>query len=82
MHWRNMPLSHKIATIISILSVLVWVVSKIKSDLFPFDPTFPAIAVFTACDAVICWQERRVWSYLLLGGTAISMACFLLEYVL
>ena len=79
MNWKNMPLSHKIATVISCLAVAVWMIPKVKPDLFPVDLTYPAIAVFTACEAVIYWKEKRKWAYLLIAGAVISMAFFLLE---
>ena len=82
MNWKNMPISHKIATIISILAVAVWVICKVKPDLLPIDPTYPAIAVFTVCEAVVCWENRRTWAYLLIAGSIISMACFFLEFML
>ena len=82
MNWKKKPLYHKIATIISILAVVVWLIYRVKSDLFPFDPTCPAIAVFTVCEAVVYWKDRRVWSYLLLGAAVISVACFILELML
>jgi glucose-6-phosphate-specific signal transduction histidine kinase len=82
MNWKNMPISHKIATIISALAVLVWVIQKVKPDLFPIDLFCPAIAVFTACEAVVCWKNRRTWSYLLIAGAVISIACFFLEFIL
>ena len=82
MNWKNMPLSHKIATVIAGLAVVVWLLPNVMPDLLPFDPTYPAIAVFTVCEAVIYWREKRKWSYLLIAGTAISMACFILEYFL
>ena len=77
-----MPISHKIATIISVLAALVWVIHKVKPDLFMVDPTYPAIAVFTVCEAVVCWKNKRAWSYLLIAGAVISMACFFLEFML
>jgi uncharacterized membrane protein len=82
MNWKNMPISHKIATIISFLAVLVWLIHNVKPDLFPVDPSCPAVAVFTACEAVICWKERRKWAYLLIAGAVISLACFVLEVML
>jgi hypothetical protein len=82
MNWKKMPLSHKIATIISGLAVVVWLIPKVKPDLFPFDPTYPAIAVFTLCEAVVCWKDRRKWAYLLIAGAVISIACFFLERML
>lgn len=82
MNWKSMPISHKIAAIISIIAVLVWAVYKVKSDLFPIDPTYPAIAVFTVCEAVIYWKSKRKWAYLLIAGAVISLACFLLEFML
>ena len=77
-----MPLSHKIATVISGLAVLVWLIPHVKSDLLPFDPTYPAIAVFTVCEAVVYWNNKRKWAYLLIAGAVISIACFVLELML
>ena len=78
MNWKSMPISHKIATIISGISVVVWLIPNVKPDLLPVDPTYPAIAVFTVCEAVICWNTRRKWSYLLIAGAVISLAFSLL----
>jgi hypothetical protein len=77
-----MPLSHKIATIISCLAAVVWLIHQVKSDLFPINPTYPAIAVFTVCEAVVCWKNRRKWAYLLIAAAVISFGCFLLELTL
>ncbi len=82
MNWKTMPLSHKIATVIAALAVVVWVIPKVKPDLLPFDPTYPAIALFTACEAVVYWQEKRKWALLLIAGAVISMAFFTLELLL
>ena len=79
MNWRNMSIAGKIATIISGLAVVVWLIPKVKPDLLPIDPTYPAIAVFTVCEAVVCWNTKRKWSYLLIAGAVISIASFLLE---
>ena len=82
MNWKNMPLHHKIATTISALAVIVWVINKAKPDLFPLDLTYPAIAVFTLGEAIVCWTNKRTWSYLLIAGAAVSMVCFILEMML
>ena len=82
MNWKNIPPSHKIATVISCIAVVFWLIPNLKPDLLPIDPTYPAIAVFTACEAVICWKERRKWAYLLIASAVICMACFLLGYML
>ena len=82
MNWKNMSLSQKIATVIAGLSVVIWLIPKVKPDLFPFDPTYPAIAVFTLCEAVAYWKQNRKWAYLLIAGTVISLASFLLELTL
>ena len=80
--WKNMSLSQKIATVIAGLAVVVWLIHKVKPDLFPIDPTYPAIAVVTACEAVVYWKNRQKWAYLLIAGAVISLACFLLELML
>ena len=81
MNWKNMPLSHKIATVIAGLAVVVWLLNQVQSNLFPVDPTYPAIAVFTVCEAVVYWKTKRKWAYLLIAGAVISMAFSLLEFV-
>ena len=77
MNWKNMSLSQKIATIIAGLAVAVWLLHKVQPNLLPIDPTYPAIAVFTICEAVVCWKDKRKWAYLLIAGAVISLACFL-----
>jgi hypothetical protein len=54
----------------------------VQPDLLPIDPTYPAIAVFTVCEAVVCWKQKRTWAYLLIAGAVISIACFVLELML
>ena len=82
MNWKNMPHSHKIATIISGLAVVFWLIYKVQPSLLPVDPTYPVIAVVTVCEAVVYWKEKRKWSYLLITGAVISLAFFLLEVIL
>ena len=82
MNWKSMPLSHKIAMIISCLAVVVWLIYHVKSDLFPVNPTCPAVAVVTVCEAVVYWKKKRTWAYLLIAAAVISLACFLLELML
>ena len=82
MNWKNMPLAHKIATVIAGLAVVAWLIPKVQSNLLPFDPTYPAIAVFTVCEAVVCWKTKRTWAYFLIAGAVISLACFILELML
>ena len=77
-----MPLSHKIATAIAGIAILFWVIHKVQPNLLPIDPSCPAIAVFTVCEAVIYWNQKRKWAYLLIVGAVISMACFMLEWLL
>ena len=82
MNWKNMPISHKIATVIAGLAVLVWALSKAMPTLLPIDPTYPAIAVFTVCEAVVYWKNKRTWACLLIAGAAVSIAFFVLELML
>ena len=77
-----MPLSHKIATVIAGLTVAVWLVAKAQPNLLPFDPTYPAIAVFTVCEAVTYWKTKRTWACLLIAGAVISIGCCFLELIL
>ena len=82
MNWKNMPLSHKIATVIAGLAVIGWLISKVLPNLLPVDPTYPAIAVVTVCEAVVYWKTKRKWAYLLIAGAVISIACCILEQML
>ena len=65
MNWKNMPTSHKIATVIAGLAAVAWATGQVKPDLFPVNPTYPAIAVFTVCEAVTYWKKKRKWAWLL-----------------
>ena len=82
MNWKNMPLSHKIATVIAGLAIVVWLFQKVQPNLLPVDPTYPAIAVVTLCEAVVYWKTKRTWAYLLIAGAVICFAAFLLELTL
>ena len=82
MNWKNMSISQKIATVIAGLAVVVWLLPKVKPDLLPVDPTYPAIAVFTVCEAVVCWKQNRKWAYLLIAGAVISLGFSILELTL
>jgi hypothetical protein len=82
MNWKNMSRSHKIATVIAGIAVLLWVIHQVQPNLLPIDPTYPSIAVFTVCEAVVCWKQKRKWAYLLIAGAVISLACFILECML
>ena len=73
--WKNMSLAHKIATVIAGLAIVVWLIAKVQPNLLPFDPTYPAIAVVTVCEAVTYWKTKRTWALLLIGGAVISIAC-------
>ena len=82
MKWKDMPLAHKIATVISSIAVLIWLIPHFKPELFSVDLTCPAVAVFTACESVIYWKSKRKWAYLLIAGAVISMACFIWDLCL
>ena len=82
MNWKNKPLSHKIATVIAGIAVVIWVIAQLKPDLFPVDPSYFFIAVITLCEAVVYWKEKRKWAYLLIAAAVICIACVILELML
>ena len=82
MKWKDMPLAHKIATVISGLALLVWLIPRVRPNLLPFDPTYPAIAVFTVCEAVTYWKTKRVLAWIMIGAAVISITCYILELML
>ena len=82
MNWKKMPVSHKVATVIAGLAVVVWLIHHVQPNLLPMDPTYPSIAVFTACEGVVYWNQKRSWALLLFAGAVICMACFLLGQML
>ena len=82
MNWKNMSTVQKIATVISWIAVVIGLLPYVVGeDLFPVNPTYPAIAVFTLCEAVVSWEKRRKWACLYIAGTVIMMACFVLELI-
>ena len=82
MNWKNMPLAHKIATVVSCISALVWVIAQLKPELFSVDLSTPAIAVFTVCEAVVYWESKRKWAYLFIAAAVICAVIALLEFCL
>lgn len=82
MKWNDLSPIEKVSFVISCIAAALMVVAKMKPDLFPADLTYPAIAVFTVSEAVVCWNQKRKWSYLLIAGAVVSMAFFLLELYL
>ena len=82
MDWKNMPPAHKVATVITCIAGLFAVISMMQPNLLPIDLFYPAIAVVTVCEAVVYWEKKRKWAYLLIAGAAISFACFILELLL
>lgn len=82
MNFKNMTISQKISTIVACLAVVVWMIHKLSPNLFPIDPTCPAIAVFTVCEAVVCWNDKRKWAYLLIAGAVISIAFFFVDLMI
>ena len=82
MNWKKMPISHKIAGIISCLAVVLWLIHLIKPSLFPIDVSCPAVAVFTVCEAVVNWNDRRKFAYVMIAAAVISIAFFMLEIML
>ena len=78
-NWKTLTKAEKIGFVISCVAAALWVVSSVKPDLFPINLTYPAIAVFTVGEAVVYWNQKRKWAYLLIAGAVISMAFFLLE---
>ena len=82
MNWKNMPTAHKIATVIAGIAVVFWAIAQVKPDLLPIDPSYLSIAVFTLCEAVVCWKEKRKWACLLIAAAVICIACVVLEFML
>ena len=81
-NWKEMPKSHKIATVIAGIAAVFGVISKLMPDLFGMDLMYPAISVFTACEAIVYWQNNRKWAKLLIAGAGISLVFFILELLL
>lgn len=79
MNWKNLSTTHKIATVIAGIAVVIAVIGWMTPELFPVNLNTPAIAVFTLCEAVIYWNQRRKLSYLMIAAAVISLACFFLE---
>ena len=78
MNWKTKTPVQTVAFVIACIAVAAWAVAKVVPNLFPFDVTYPAIAVFTVCEAMDCWKEKRKWSYLLIACAVISLASFIL----
>lgn len=81
-NWKDMTPIEKVVFIITCIAAVIVVVANLKPNLFPVNITCPAIAVVTACEAIVYWKQKRKWAYLLIAGAVISMLFFLLEFYL
>ena len=82
MNWKNISTSHKIATVIAGIAAMLAVINMVKPTLFPVDMTTPAISVFTICEALLCWNQNRKLSYLMIAASIFSLICFILELLI
>ena len=81
-NWKDMTPMEKFALIVSCIAALVVALALRNQNLFPFDITCPAIAIATAFEALAYWKKNRKLAYLLIAGTVISLAFFILELCL
>ena len=81
-NWKDMTPMEKFALIVSCIAALVVALALRNQTLFPFDITCPAIAIATAFEALAYWKKNRKLAYLLIAGTVISLAFFILELCL
>lgn len=82
MNWKNMSPVQKLATVIAGIAVVLWAIAQVKPDILPIDASYIAISVFTLCEAVVCWKQKRKWALLLIAAAVICMACTVLEFML
>ena len=82
MKWKNMSPIHKLAAVVAALAAVAWLIFEIKPNLLGVDAAPLAIALFTVCEAVIYWREKRKWAILLLVAAVICAASFAAECLL
>ena len=78
MTWNDMTKMEKVLFVISCIAAVLVVASMVKPGLLPEDITYPAIAVFTVCEAIAYWNKNRKLAYLMIAAAVISMASFVL----
>ena len=81
-NWKDMTPLQKVALIISCIAALLAALALRNPDLFPINMTYPVIVVITTCEALAYWKQNRKLAYLLIAGTVISLAFFILELCL
>ena len=82
MNWKNMTPMEKVIFIITCIAAVLVVVANLKPNLFPVNITYPAIALVTLLEVASYWNRKRKWAYLMIAGTVICMAFFILELCL
>ena len=81
-NWKDMTPLQKVALIISCIAALLAALALRNPNLFPVNMTCPAIAVITVFEALAYWKQNRKLAYLLIAGTVISLAFFMMELFL
>ena len=84
--WKNIPLSHKIVTVISILSSLAVIVLAIL-QIFGIWPTagniyLPLMGITMLCQAHILWNTSRKVAYFSIGTAVFIFLCAIAVFIL
>ena len=82
MKWSDMTPLERVGLIVCCIAAFAVALALRYQSLFPVDITCPAIAVATAFEALAYWKKNRKLAYLLLAGTVVSLAFFVLELCL
>ena len=73
MEWKNMSKMQKIMLVIASIAAFLVVVAMRYKEI----PTYPFVAVFTLCEAMLYWKKERKWAYIMIVGAIISIVCFM-----
>ena len=81
-NWKDIAPLESVGLILCCIAAFAVALALRYQSLFPVDITCPAIAVATAFEALAYWKKNRKLAYLLIAGTVISLAFFVLELCL
>ena len=80
--WSEKNIVEKVATVISTIAFIIWIILNVleKTSTLKGIDTFSYAAIFTICvsEAVNCWNQKRIISYIAIAGILCMVAAFIL----
>ena len=85
MKWKELSTPIKITTIISYIICVIGVIgiywNRTGTNPLNFDIYYPALCLFSICEIIIEWGNRRIFAYIAIASAIIFGAISVVQFV-